>query len=41
MKKAHENVLIYGISYKTLISPKPLLIRFEKLDGFARIYDKT
>ena len=31
--KLHENILIYGISYKTLISPKPLRIRFNKTDG--------
>ena len=24
-----------------LISPKPLRIRFEKIDGFVRIYDGT
>ena len=27
-EKSHENILIYDISYKTLIVPKPLLIRF-------------
>ena len=27
------------ISYKTLIGPKPLGIRFNKIDGFIRIYD--
>ena len=26
-EKPHENILIYGISYKTLIDPKPLRIR--------------
>ena len=31
--KLHENILIYGISYKTLISRKPLRIRFNKTDG--------
>ena len=33
--------MIYDISYKTLIGPKPLLIRFDKIDGFIRIYDGT
>ena len=33
--------MIYGISYKTLIDPKPLRIRFDKIDGFIRIYDGT
>ena len=26
---------------KTLIGPKPLCIRFDKIDGFIRIYDGT
>ena len=29
-EKSHENILIYDISYKTLINPKPLRSRFEK-----------
>ena len=37
----YENVLIYDISYKTLIGPKPLHIRFNKIDIFIRIYDGT
>ena len=40
-KKSHENILIYGISYKTLINPKPLCIRFNKIEGFIKIYDET
>ena len=38
-EKSHENFLIYDISYKILIGPKPLCIRFEKVDGFLRVYD--
>ena len=38
-KKSHENILIYDLFYKTLIGPKPLLIRFDKIDGFIKIYD--
>ena len=34
-EKSHENILVHDISYKTLIDPKPLLIRFDK------IYDGT
>ena len=30
--KLHENILSYNISYKTLIGPKPLCIRFDKID---------
>ena len=40
-EKSHENILIYGILYKTLIGWKPLRIRFNKIDGSVRIYDKT
>ena len=31
--------MIYDISYKTLIDPKPLRITFFKIDGIIRIYD--
>ena len=27
--------------FKTLIDPKPSSIRFDKIDGFVRIYDGT
>ena len=40
-EKSHENILIYDISYKTLINSKPLRIRFFKIDGIIRIYDGT
>ena len=40
-KKSHENILIFDISYKTLIGSKPLQIRFDKIDGIIRIYDGT
>ena len=39
--KSHDNILIYDISYKTLTEAKPLLVRFDKIDGFIRIYDGT
>ena len=40
-EKSQENILFYNISYKTLIDAKHLRIRFEKIDGFIRIYDGT
>ena len=40
-EKSHENILIYGISYKTSIKGKPSRIRLDKIDGFIRIYDGT
>ena len=30
---------MYDISHKTLIGSKPFRIRFDKIDGFIRIYD--
>ena len=40
-EKSHENILIYGISYKTLIGSKPLHIRLNRTDGFISVYDGT
>ena len=40
-EKSHKNILIYDISYITLIGSKPLRIRFDKTDGFIKIYDGT
>ena len=37
----HENILIYGISYKTLIGPKSLCIRFNKIHKLIRVYNET
>ena len=34
-------MILILISYKTLIDPKPLQIRFFKIDGIIRIYDGT
>ena len=36
-----ENILVYNISYKTLIGAKPLCIRFDKVDGFIAVYNGT
>ena len=40
-EKLYENILVYNISYKSLIDSKPLRIRFNKIDGFIRVYDGT
>ena len=40
-EKSYKNILVYNISYKTLIDSKPLRIRFDKIDGFIKIYDET
>ena len=39
--KSYEYILIYNISYKTLIGAKPLRIRSDKVNGFIRVYDET
>ena len=31
--------MVYDISYKAMIGVKPLHIRFNKIDGFIRVYD--
>ena len=33
-EKAYKNILVYNISYKTLLGAKPLRARFDKVDGF-------
>ena len=40
-EKLYEDILNYDISYKTLIGPKPLHMRFDKVDGSIRVYDGT
>ena len=37
--KRYENILTYGILYKTYIGSKPLRIRFDDIDGFIKTYD--
>ena len=33
--------MVYEISYKTLIGVKPLCIKFDKADGFIKVYDRA
>ena len=40
-EEPYEKILVYNISYKSLIDSKPLCIRFDKIDGFIRVYDGT
>ena len=35
-EKLYENIPVYDILYKTSTGPKPLHIRFDKMDGFIR-----
>ena len=39
--KSYENILIYDISVQTLIDLQLLGIRFDKIDGFIRIYNRN
>ena len=39
--KSHKNILSYEISYETLIGAKPLRIRFDKIDGFISVCNRT
>ena len=38
--KYHMKIYPFVISYKTLIGPKLFWIKFGKIDGFIRIYDR-
>ena len=38
-KKLYENISVYNISHKTPMGPKPLHIRFNKIDGFIIALD--
>ena len=40
-KKPYENVLVYTISYRSLIGEKPSQIMFNKKDGLTIVYDGT
>ena len=39
-KNEYHNVLIYDMLFNFLIGTKPLRIRFNKIDGFVKIYDE-
>ena len=39
--KDHENILVYNTLYKRLIGSKSFDIRFDKINGFIRVYDAT
>ena len=39
--KPYKNILVNIISYKSLIGAKLLRIRFNKVEGFIKVYDGT
>ena len=40
-EKSYKNVLVYNIPYKILIGAIPLCVKFDKVEGFIRVYDGT
>ena len=40
-EKSKEEILVQDISYKTFMGAKHLYVRFNKIDGFIRVYDGT
>ena len=38
-EKSDKDILIYDVSYKILIRPKPFNIILNKVDGFIRVYE--
>ena len=40
-KESSENISVYNISYKNLISTKPKRVRFNKIEPFIRVFDGT
>ena len=40
-EKSYENILVYIISYKSLIHSKLLRVRFDKIAWFVRVYDRN
>ena len=40
-EKSYRNILFYKVLCKTLIGATPLHIRFDKAEGFVRVYDGT
>ena len=40
-EKSYKSILIHNTLCKTFMGAKPLHIRFEKPDGFIKIYDGT
>ena len=37
-EKPYKNILVYGISYKSLFGSKLLRIKFDEANGFIRVY---
>ena len=35
---SYENIFVYNILYKKIMNAKPLLIRFDKVDGIIKTY---
>ena len=40
-EKSYENMVVYNILYEILIDSNPLRVRFNKIEGFIRVYNRT
>ena len=40
-EKSYENMVVYNILYEILIDSNPLRVRFNKIEGFIRVYKRT
>ena len=40
-QQSYKNILVYNISYKSLIGAKPLRIMFDKIDRVISVYNRT
>ena len=40
-EKSYEDILVYNVSYKSLIDSKHLRIRLDKIDVFIRVHNGT
>lgn len=40
-EKLSGNILIFDVTYETVVAAKSLHIRFHNIDGFIRVYDRS
>lgn len=40
-EKSNENIFIFDFTYQTFVAANSLHIRFHKIDGFIRVYDRS
>ena len=40
-EKSNENIFIFDFTYQTFVAASSLHIRFHKIEGFIRVYDRS